>query len=472
MQIDEKIIEKIVQEVLKNIKVSESKKDEGPKASTLVSQDGIFSDYQAALKAAAEAQKKLALMGLDKREELVSSMRKAVVANAEKLARMAFEETKMGRYEHKIAKNINSALRTPGTEDLKTEAITGDDGLLLIERGPFGLTVAITPSTNPTATIINGSIGLIAAGNSVFFCPHPGAYKSSLETIRILNRAIREAGGPENLLVCPAEPDLEVVNKAMAHPDVKLIVATGGPGLVKAALSSGKRTVAAGPGNPPVLVDETADLAKAAKSIVAGASFDNNLPCISEKVIIAVDSIADELMRELEKNGGFRIQGSERIERLTATVFKDGRLNRGLVGRNASYILKEVGIDPGEDVMIAFFEAEEDHPLVQEEQLMPIIPVVRVKNFDEGVRLAVQVEHGFRHSAMIHTKDMDRATRFARAIETTVFVINGPSSAGLGDGGEGHITFTVAGPTGEGVTSARRFTRERRLVVCGTLSIK
>ncbi len=475
MQIDERLIASIVEEVLKTMEMEKTECN-GECGSACTGHDGLFSHYEAAIKAAKAGQRELVKLSIERREEIISSIRKAVVANAERLALMAFEESQMGRYEDKISKNIGAALKTPGTEDLKTQAVTGDGGLLLFERGPYGLIAAITPITNPTATIINNSISMISAGNSIFFCPHPGAQKSSIETIKVINKAIKEAKGPENLLVCVQEATLDVVNKVMAHPDVKLVVATGGPGVVKATLSSGKKAIGAGPGNPPVVVDETADLKKAAQDIISGASFDNNLPCIAEKVIIAIDSIADELIEHLVANGAFEVTGRDKIERLTKAIFKDDKVNRGFIGKDALYILKEAGVDSGvpsgKDVKMAFIEVDEDHPLVQEEQLMPILPIVRVKTFEEALKLAVQVEHGFRHTALVHSKNIDRITRYARAIDTTAFVVNGPSSAALGDGAEGHITFTIAGPTGEGVTSARSFTRERRLVVTKGLSIR
>jgi propionaldehyde dehydrogenase len=463
----EKLVAAVVKEVLKSSGTS------SPNAY------GVFDCIVRAVEDASLAQKQLMTFSLEKRAEFITAMREAALAHAEFLAEMAVKETGMGRVADKIIKNRLAALKTPGTEDLKTEAYTGDRGLTIVEMAPFGVIGAITPVTNPAATIINNSIGMIAAGNSVVFCPHPSARDTSLKTVEILNKAIISRGGPQDILCTIKEPSLKAVQELMNHPKVNLLVATGGPDVVRAVLSSGKKAIGAGAGNPPVVVDETADIEKAAKDIVDGGTFDNNLPCIAEKSIIVVGSVADLLLANMQKHGAYLIQGRH-LRDLEKLVLQEKIVEPGkskyvpskqYVGKDARYILEKIGIRAGEEIrgIVALVEAH--HPFVMVELMMPILPLVQVKNIDEAIALAVKVEHGNRHTAIMHSKNVDHMTRFAKAIQTTIFVKNAPSYAGIGVGGEGFTTFTIAGPTGEGLTSARTFTRQRRCVLVDALSI-
>jgi propionaldehyde dehydrogenase len=305
---------------------------------------------------------------------------------------------------------------------------------------------------------------MIAGGNTVVINPHPRAIRVSIETIKLINDAIAKAGGPRHLICTVKEPTIETSQQMMKHPDVRLISATGGPGVVKAALSSGKKAIGAGAGNPPVVVDETADIAKAAHDIVLGASFDNNLPCISEKVAIVVEEVAQKLM-DAFKNENVYILNDDEARAITEKVIVEGAVNKELVGKDASYILRQIKVEPISDVRLLIMPADKDHPLVHHEQLMPVLPVVTVSDVDEAIDFAVKCEQGNRHTAIMHSKNVDHMTKYARAIETTIFVKNGPSYAGIGMGGEGFTTFTIAGPTGEGLTSARSFTRQRRCIL-------
>lgn len=460
-------IEKIVQLVIAELKNKSETEVENKM------ELGIFEEVDDAIEAAVIAQKELVKLSLENREKLLKAMREEITKNIEMLSRMAFEETGMGRYEDKIKKNTLVVEKTPGTEDLKSEAYSGDNGLTLIELSPFGVIAAITPSTNPTETTICNAIGMVAAGNSVVFAPHPSAKNVTIKTIEILNIAIINAGGPKNLLTTIKKPTIESVNKMMTHPKINLISATGGPGVVKAALSSGKKAIGAGAGNPPVVVDETADIEKAAKDIIDGSSFDNNLPCIAEKEVIVVDSVADYLIFNMKKHGVYEIKDNELIKKLEKLLLVDGKApNKDYVGKNADYILSKAGVEVDSSIRAIIAEVEEDHPFVLEELMMPILPIVRVKNIDEGIELAVKVENGNRHTAIMHSKNVDNLTRCAKALQTTIFVKNAPSFAGIGFGGEGYTTFTIAGPTGEGLTSARSFTRKRRCVLAEGLSIR
>ncbi|WP_349764059.1 aldehyde dehydrogenase family protein [Fusobacterium sp. SYSU M8D902] len=434
--------------------------------------NGVFHSVEEAVAAAKKAQRDLFDSRLEVRDKIIKSIREHLAKYVQELAELGVAETGMGRVYDKALKHQVTIEKTPGVEDLRAFAFSGDDGLTVLELTPYGVIGAITPSTNPSETILCNSIGMIAAGNAVVFAPHPGAKKTSLRAVELVNEAIRLAGGPENLVVTIDEPSIENTNKLMAHPDVKMLVATGGPGVVKSVMSSGKKAIGAGAGNPPVLVDETADIEKAARDIVAGCSFDNNLPCIAEKEVVAVDSITDYLIFEMQKNGAYLIKDEEQIKKLAEITLKNGEPNRKYVGRDAKVILKDIGIEVGDEVRVIIMETCKKHVFAVKEMLMPILPIIRVKDAWEGIEVSKELEHGLRHTSMIHSKNIDVLTKYAREMETTILVKNGPSYAGIGVGGEGHTTFTIAGPTGEGLTSAKSFARNRRCVLVGGLSIK
>lgn len=436
---------------------------------------GIFEDIEDAIAAAKKAQKEIQPMPLEFREKIIANIRKKTLENAKTLAEMGVEETKMGNVGHKILKHQLVAEKTPGTEDLSTVAWSGDRGLTLVEQGPFGVIGAVTPSTNPSETVICNSIGMLAAGNAVVFAPHPGAKNVSNFAIDLVNRASVEVGGPENLAVAVMNPTIEVSETIFKHKDISLLVATGGPGVVTKVLSSGKRALGAGAGNPPAFVDDTADIQKAAEDIVNGCTFDNNLPCIAEKEVVAIDTIADELIYHMEQVGCYHAS-KEEVEKLTQTVFatKNGKriLNRACVGRSAKVILSKIGVTVGDEIRCIIFEGDKTQPMIAEELMMPILGIVRVKDVDEGIATAVELEHGNRHSAHMHSKNIENLTRYGKVLDTAIFVKNGPSYAALGFGGEGYPTFTICSRTGEGLTSAKTFTKSRRCTMCDALCIR
>ena len=420
------------------------------------------------------AQLQLMDMTLEKRGELIAAMRKYGIENAEYLARLANEETGYGRVEDKVQKNLLVSRRTPGIEDLQTRCETGDKGMMMIEMAPFGVIGSITPSTNPTATVINNCISMIAAGNAVVFNPHPAAKRASQEAMRLMVEAIRSAGGPATLVTTVKEPTLESGQAIMTHPDIPLLSITGGEAVVKVAMKTGKKVIAAGPGNPPVIVDDTADIPEAAKRVVAGASFDNNVLCIAEKEVFVFDNVADRLMSEMEKNGAIRIYGADIDKVLKTTLIpKDGKhvINRKYVGRNASVILRDSGVSFTGDPRLIIAEVDKNHPFVMTEMLMPVLAIVRVRDIDEAVNEAFRAEQNCKHSAMIHSTNIHNMSKAARKLNTTIFVKNSASYSGLGFDGEGYTTMTIATPTGEGVTSARSFTRLRRCVLYGDFRI-
>ena len=440
---------------------------------------GVYSDMNEAIDAAERGYHAVRQMTVEQREKIITEIRRLTLAEAPIMAEIGVAETGMGRVDHKRLKHILVAEKTPGTEDIVSEAKTGDNGLTLTEMAPFGVVGAITPSTNPSETVICNSIGMIAAGNGVVFNPHPNAICTSNYAVDLVNRASAAAGGPQVLVCSMDKPTLDSAAVMQSHPKIKLLVCTGGPGVVRAVLSSGKKAIGAGAGNPPVIVDDTADIKKAGKDIIDGCTFDNNLPCIAEKEVFAFDSIADELIEVMQKNGAYLIN-AEQAAKLATVVLEEktnkaGKtvkvISRHCVGRDADVLLAKIGINVGKEIRCIICETDFMHDFVQHELMMPILPIVRVRNIEEAIDLAVKAEHGNRHTAHMHSKNIDRLSAFAKAVETTIFVKNAPSYAGIGFGGEGHTTFTIAGPTGEGITSARSFTRKRRCVMADNFRI-
>ena len=439
--------------------------------------DGIHPNVDAAVTAARQAFVVYRDMGLGARKTIVESMRSAMLREGERLAYMAREETGMGRAEDKVIKNRLVTTKTPGPEDLEPQAVTGDRGMTVTEFAPYGVIGAITPTTNPTSTIINNAIAIVSAGNAVTFNVHPNARQVSVENVQVLNRAIVAAGGPADLITAVPKPTLESAQELMQHPDVRVLLVTGGPGVVREALKTPKKAITAGPGNPPAVVDQTADVDVAGRDIVRGGSFDNNVICTDEKTTIVVDTVADRLVRSMTANGGYRLKDHE-LKRLERVIFKEmgppnkpGQLNPAWIGKNADRILAEIGVSADSSLRLIVAEVPREHSLVWTEQMMPVMPVVRVTNVEDAIDLAVRSEHGFRHTASIHSTNVDTITRMARAMNCSIFVANGPNYSGLGEGGEGFTSFSIATPTGEGMTRPRTFSRIRRVTVVGALRI-
>ena len=439
--------------------------------------DGIHATIDQAVAAATVAYQAFGSMGLDGRRVIIEAVRHSMLEHAEHLARMAHQETHLGRFEDKIVKNRLVTTKAVGPEDLEVEAVTGSLGMMVTEFAPFGVVAAITPVTNPTSTVINNTISIVSAGNAVVFNAHPNAKRCSAETIRLLNRAIVRAGGPPDLVTGVAEPTIDSARALMNHPGIRVLLVTGGPAVVREALKTEKRAVTAGPGNPPAVVDQTADVERAGRDIVRGASFDNNIICTDEKVVLVVDSVADRLIRSMTQHGAYLLKEHE-LRRLERVIFKElgpphkpGAINPAWIGRDAAKILAEIGlqIEPAPRLVIA--DVPREHSLVWTEQMMPVLPIVRVPDVEVAIDLAVKVEHGFRHTASIHSTNVETITRMARAMNCSIFVANAPNFAGLGEGGEGFCSFSIASPTGDGLTRPRTFSRERRITVVGALRI-
>ncbi len=439
--------------------------------------DGIHATVDDAVTAASRAFLGFRDSGLAARKVVIEAVRRSMLDHAEQLARMAHQETRLGRFDDKIVKNRLVASKAPGPEDLEVQAVTGDAGMMATEWAPFGVVAAITPVTNPTSTIINNTISIVSAGNSVVFNAHPSAKRCSAETIRLINQAIVAAGGPPDLVTGVATPTIESARALMGHPGVRVLVVTGGPAVVREALRTDKRAITAGPGNPPAVVDQTADIERAARDIVRGASFDNNIVCIDEKVVLVVDSAADRLIRAMTQSGAYLLREHE-LRRLERVIFKEmgqpgkpGVMNPAWIGQDAAKILAEIGVQVEPAPRLAIADVPRDHSLAWTEQMMPVLPVVRVGNVDQAIDLAVRMEHGFRHTASIHSTNVETITKMARAMNCSIFVANGPNLAGLGEGGEGFTSFSIASPTGDGLTRPRTFSRERRVTVVGALRI-
>ena len=470
MQLTEDLIRSVVQQVLSQMGPGAAASANGAGRRTS-GQDGVYPTADAAVAAAEAGFRAYRDRPLGDRRKAVAAIKSICVEQADELGRMELEETTIGRLDHKVAKLRDAIPLVPGVEYLRTENDSGDDGLTLTDYAPFGVVGAITPVTHSLPTLAGNAINMLAAGNTVVFNAHPAGARVAAEGVRRFNRAIRQATGLDDLLTIIETPTLESANALFEHRGVKLLVVTGGPAVARAALGSKRRAIVAGPGNPPVVVDKTACLEHAARCIVEGAAFDNNLLCIGEKQVFAVADVFDRLMDAVGRHGGFRLQPGQ-VEALTRAAFRsgdDGKLhvNKDLIGKDPAVLGRHAGVDVPPGTQVLFGETGADHPFVEHEQMMPFLPFVRVSGVDRAIELAKASEHGYGHTAVLHSRDTAVMARMGKAMDCTVFVINGPSVAGLGLGGEGVLSFSIAGPTGEGVTTPLTFCRQRRTAVVG-----
>ena len=471
MQISENLIRDVVSQVLAEV-------GRAPVVSggSLVGRHGVFHDANEAVQAARAAFEQLQTMTMEDRKKIIAHIRRISIEQCVELGTMEMNETQIGRLEHKIDKLKTLGMLSPGVEFMRSEVFSGDHGLAVVEHAPFGVVGAITPVTHSLPTITGNAVSMIAAGNTVVVNPHPSGKKVAAEGVRRFNKAIYDDLGIDNLICVMAEPTLETADIIFKHRDVAIICVTGGPAVARAALNSGKRAVVAGPGNPPVVVDETADLDRAALSIIQGAAFDNNLLCIAEKEVFVVESVFDKMMDAMSRAGAARLNPGQ-VDQLTSqAIVQVGDDNhdapsKQYLGKDASVLAQGAGLNVAENTELLFGETDQYHPFVTVEQMMPFVPFVRVRDIDEGIELAKIYEHGFRHTAIIHSNNVSNMTKMAKALDTTIFVKNGPCMAGLGLGGGGDISFSIAGPTGEGVTTPLTFTRERRCSLIDNLHV-
>ena len=402
---------------------------------------GVFQDAAEACEAAQEAYLQLSEKGVAGRSKIVQLVKDLCYTNAREWGRIELEETKIGRLDHKIEKLLGQRA-IPGVEFLHPYGLSGDHGITLEEYAPFGVIGAVTPSTHSIPTMACNIISMVSAGNAVVFNVHPGAYKCAVMAVRVFNEAIHRELGIENIACVIEPPTLESFDAIAKNPQVKILCVTGGPGVVAAAMKSGKRAICAGPGNPPVLVDGTNCLDRAARNTIFGAAWDNNLLCIGEKEVFVLEPFFEKFMAAMEKNGAARLNEAQ-VERLAKEVFvfPAGQgagcphpvVNRSLIGRDPATLARVAGATIPQGTQLLFAETHADHLFVEEEQMMPFLPVVRVKSVAEGIAAAKKAEHGYKHSAMIHSHDVSHMTAMARAMETTIFVKNGSCLAGLGD---------------------------------------
>lgn len=477
MQATEQLVRSVVEEVLTQLRSS-------PGAGALTAprrsggQRGVFADVNEAVTAAREAFEQLSERTIEDRKRIIDHVRRISIDQSIELGTMEMEETKIGRLEHKIEKLQTLGQRAPGVEFLRSEVFSGDHGLAVIEHAPFGVIGAITPVTHSLPTITGNAVSMIAGGNTLVVNPHPSGKRVAAEGVRRFNDAIYRDLGIDNLICVIAEPTLESADAIFKHRDVALICVTGGPAVARAALASSKRAVVAGPGNPPVVVDETADLDRAARAMIRGASYDNNLLCIAEKEVFVVEKVFDAMLAAMERAGAVRLNARE-VDALTrAAIVPVGEgahrhdvPAKEYLGQDAAVLAKAAGRNVPAGTELVFGETDEKNPFVPVEQMMPFLPFVRCRNVDEAIAKAKYFEHGFRHTAIIHSHDVRNMTKMGRALDTTLFVKNGPCMAALGLGGEGYISFSIATPTGEGCTTPLTFTRERRCSMIDDLRI-
>ena len=440
---------------------------------------GVFATAEEACGAAQEAFLQLKEKGVAARRKIEEVVKALAEKNAEAWGTIEYNETKIGRLDHKIAK-LGLIKLVPGVDWLRPDARSGDNGITLEEYTPFGVVGAITPSTHSIPTLSGNIVNICAAGNSVVFNAHPSAAKCAAVAVRAYNEAIYRETGIENIACIIEKPSLDSFNALCKNEFTRLLLVTGGPMVVKAAMQTGKRAICAGPGNPPVFVDDTCCPTRAAKAIISGAAFDNNLLCIGEKQVFVLDHVADKLMQRMSENGAVKLNPSQ-LEKLTKAAFTitpgqgggcaQAHTNKDFIGKDTSVLAQAAGINIPSGTQLLFGETDAMHPFVQEEQMMPMIPIVRVKSVEEGIERSLQSEHNYKHTAIIHSHDVENITAMARALDTTLFVKNGASPCGLGLGGEGYLSFSIATPTGEGITNPRTFTRVRRCVMVDNLRI-
>ena len=440
---------------------------------------GVFADANEACAAAHESFLQLQKAGVAARVKIVEIVKAMAESNAETWGKLELDETGIGRLDHKIEK-LKIIKLVPGVEWLRPDARSGDHGITLEEYTPFGVVGAVTPSTHSIPTLSGNIVNICAAGNAAVFNAHPAAARCAATAVRAYNEAIYRETGIENIATIIEKPSMESFAAMCKHEAVRILLVTGGPGVVKAAMQTGKRAICAGPGNPPVYVDDTACMKRAARAIIQGASYDNNLLCIGEKEVFALENIADKLMAQMEQNGAVKLTNAQ-LDALTKASFTitpgqgggcgHASVNRDFIGKDPIVLAKAAGVNIPSGTQLLFAETDANHPFVVEEQMMPFLPIIRVKTLEEGVQRSLDAEHAYKHTSIIHSHDVEAMTAMGRALDTTLFIKNGPCMSGLGLGGEGYLSYSIATPTGEGVTNPRTFTRVRRCVMVDNLRI-
>ncbi len=358
------------------------------------------------------------------------------------LAKMAAEETGMGVVEDKVIKNhFASEYIYNKFKDCKTCGVLEEDkanGIIKVAE-PLGVLAGVIPTTNPTSTAIFKSLIALKTRNGIIFSPHPRAKKCTVETARLILEEAVKAGAPENIIGWIDEPTILRTQELMKHPKIDCILATGGPGMVKSAYSSGKPALGVGAGNTPAVIDETADIKMAVSSILMSKTFDNGMICASEQSIVCVKDVYDEVKKELEYRGAYLLSAKEK-EKLSKVIFIDGKLNAGIVGQPAYKIAEMAGVKVPVETKALVGEASEigHHEPFSAEKLSPVLGLYKAKNFEEATETAKQLVTfaGAGHTSVLYTHQTndDRIKHFGEQLHTGRILINTPSSqGGIGD---------------------------------------
>ncbi|MDX7989816.1 bifunctional acetaldehyde-CoA/alcohol dehydrogenase [Xenorhabdus littoralis] len=359
------------------------------------------------------------------------------------LAKLAVSESGMGIVEDKVIKNhFASEYIYNAYKDDKTCGVLSEDntfGTITIAE-PIGVICGIVPTTNPTSTAIFKALISLKTRNGIIFSPHPRAKKATNKAAEIVLKAAVEAGAPKDIIGWIDEPSVELSNALMHHPDINLILATGGPGMVKAAYSSGKPAIGVGAGNTPVVIDESADIKRAVASILMSKTFDNGVICASEQSVIVVDEVYEQVRERFSTHGGYLLQGKE-LKAVQDIILKNGNLNAAIVGQPATKIAEMAGVSVPENTKILIGEVtlvEEAEPFAHE-KLSPLLAMYRGKDFENAVEKAEKLVEmgGIGHTSCLYTEQDNQAERirhFGDKMKTARILINTPASqGGIGD---------------------------------------
>ena len=359
------------------------------------------------------------------------------------LAKMAVEETGMGVVEDKVIKNhFASEYIYNKFKDMKTCGIISEDTAMGMKKvaEPVGIIAGVVPTTNPTSTAAFKSLIALKTRNAIVFSPHPRAKKCTLEVCKIINKVAVEHGAPDGLIGCIEEPTVELSAALMSHPQIDLILATGGPGMVKAAYSSGKPALGVGAGNTPAIIDETADIKMAVNSVIMSKTFDNGMICASEQTVVVVKSVYEEVKKEFLYRGAYLLNKDEKAK-LSKVMIIDGALNAKIVGQPAYVIAKMAGITVPEETKILIGEASSisRDEAFSYEKLSPVLGMYKAENYDDAVEKAhnLIVFGGLGHTSVLYTDEdnqKERIKKFYEKMPTGRILINMPSSQGaIGD---------------------------------------
>jgi acetaldehyde dehydrogenase (acetylating) len=391
------------------------------------------------LREASKAQKTLASFSQEEIDGIVKRMCDAAADSAERLAQMAVEETGFGNVKDKVTKNLFAAKQVyEAIKDLKTVGIIAEDDERKVWEiaEPVGVIAGILPSTNPTSTVIFKALIAVKARNAIVFSPHPSALNCCMEAVRVVNESAVAAGAPDSIIQCLEQPTLAAIQELMTHNLTNLILATGGPGMVRAAYSSGKPAYGVGPGNVPVFIHRSADVALAAKQIVHSKSFDYGTICASEQAVVVEERVKGLFLQELKKNGAYLLTAVEK-DRVAKLILKNKSLNVEIVGRSPQRLGELAGIDVPENIRILVGEEVEVGKTVpfSLEKLSPILALYTVKDWREGSeqcdRLLETGGHG--HTVGIHAKDDEVIREFSLKKQAGRIVVNsGTTFGGIG----------------------------------------